>query len=390
MQALRGLRVAYLAFERLPNNKGSGRRIGQMSRALLEAGAELHLIGLGQAKEPPFTHPGLHFHPIKLLEDNYLERGLAFRRRAQDKLYGLKPEVIHYRGIFEGQAALKHQQSHSCRTIFEVNGLPSIELSYHYPALRENRRLQGKLRDVESEVLEASNALMTQSGATQSFVQHRCLTERTIEVIPNGAHPSWARLTKPDWQKTPQLLYVGSLAPWQGLQDVISSLKKLHKHHDFRLKVVGPGRKAWLKYLHQLTRQYKVDGLVEFLGEVSPDSLPEVIEESHICLAPLRRDLRNRIQGCSPIKVFEYMMAGRPTLSTQLPCVREIIQHQEDGLLVSANRSHRIYQGLQELLSNPEYAQQLGNSAQKRALQQFSWAGRQQQLVEFYGRVLTE
>ena len=43
---LAGLRVAYVAFEGFPNSKGSGTRIRQMTQALSDAGAEVHLVSL--------------------------------------------------------------------------------------------------------------------------------------------------------------------------------------------------------------------------------------------------------------------------------------------------------------------------------------------------------
>ena len=98
-------RVAYVAFEPFPNAKGSGTRIGQMLRALVGSGREVVLLtlpGRGAGELPP----GVEHRALPVFRGNFLERALAFRHRVARELHALRPHAIHFRGIFEGQAAM--------------------------------------------------------------------------------------------------------------------------------------------------------------------------------------------------------------------------------------------------------------------------------------------
>jgi glycosyltransferase involved in cell wall biosynthesis len=52
-----------------------------------------------------------------------------------------------------------------------------------------------------------------------------------------------------------------------------------------------------------------------------------------VCVAPLTLNDRNVTQGCCPLKVLEYMAAGRPLVASNLPVVRELVRERLDGLL---------------------------------------------------------
>jgi hypothetical protein len=67
-----------------------------------------------------------------------------------------------------------------------------------------------------------------------------------------------------------------------------------------------------------------------------PDLVP-VLQTAHVCLAPLADDPRNVVQGCCPIKLLEYMAAGRPILSTRIPPVEELLEHGQTAHLARAD-----------------------------------------------------
>src|SRR5687768_8668122 len=103
---MRGARIAYLAFEPFPNEKGSGTRMAELGRGLVEAGAEVHLVTLPGSANP--TPARVVHHALRIDEDNYLARALAFRAEVARRLTSIRPDIIHFRGIFEGQAAIGH------------------------------------------------------------------------------------------------------------------------------------------------------------------------------------------------------------------------------------------------------------------------------------------
>jgi glycosyltransferase involved in cell wall biosynthesis len=377
------MHVAFCAFEAFPNRKGSGTRIRQVTRALAQAGARVTLITL-RGDHSIGLPEGVEQRAIKLAEHNFLSRAIAFREAAGRALTALGPDVVHFRGPFEGQAAIRYARARGARAVYEVNGLPSVELRYHYPALREELGFEGRLRDLEREVLAGADAVLTQSNATARFLELRGLPRGRAHVIPNGADPTLFAPRPLDVGGPLRLLYAGTLSPWQGVHDLLHALKRAARRTDVVLEAIGPARKPWKRALAKLTRQLKVGDLVTFEDALPQDELAARIARSDVCTAPLPRDLRNRGQGCSPIKVFEYMAAARCVLATDLPCLREIVRHDDTGWLCRPSHPHRLSDAIVTLAEQPALRGRLAKSGRRWAVERATWEQRRAQVRAFY------
>lgn len=387
---LDGLRVAYVAFEGFPNSKGSGTRIRQMTQALSERGAEVHLVSLAPKPGAGAPPSGVILHPINLLEDNLLARALAFRDRVLRELVAIRPDVIHFRGVFEGEAALSYGARRGVPTLFEVNGLPSVELAYHYKGLASSQSMQGKLRSLEARVLAGVDWAITQSQTTLAFMQSRGLPDDTPRaVIPNAADPT---LFQPPVQEPEELapaaparlLYVGATQAWQGTLELLMATRRVAREVPVELSIVGPMRRPWRKQIERSIHRLKLDDCVKLVGALPSGSLPEHIQAAQVCLAPLRRDVRNKHQGCSPIKVFEYMSCARPVISTDLACTREIIQPGVTGELLDTPRPKALADAILTLLGDASRRRSLGIAARQFIEAEATWTRRRRALVEFY------
>ncbi|MFK7986477.1 MAG: glycosyltransferase family 4 protein [Sandaracinaceae bacterium] len=383
---LDGLRVAFLALEAFPNAKGSGTRIAQSVRALADAGAEVTLVTLpGRIEE---SHPRVTLRPIPLAEGNWLARAQAFRDAAAAVLVDLRPDVVHFRGPFEGQAALAFASSAGARTVFEVNGLPSVELRYHYPGFVEHPALEGRLRRLESRLLSSVDLRITQSETTRRFLLDRGAPPGApCAVVPNGAA---VQPVAEEPEGALRGLYIGSLAPWQGLPELLMALRRARRAGvELSLDLLGPAKKRWRRQLERSARRLKVEEAVRVLPPVPRTELPARLAEAHFSVAPLRSDVRNRVQGCNPIKIYEAMAVGRAVLSTRLACVEEILTHGETGWLVRPSHPRALSEGLIQLSSDGALRRGLGRAARAQLVQGGTWAHRRAALVEAYVRLMS-
>src|SRR5690606_4309372 len=115
---------------------------------------------------------------------------LAFRGRVARELEAVRPDVVHVRGVFEGEAALAYATERRIPFVFEVNGLPSVELVYHHPSVAAALDFQAKLRQLEQHLLTSASLVVTQSRTTLGFLRDRGLQAHAPSVvIPNGADP---------------------------------------------------------------------------------------------------------------------------------------------------------------------------------------------------------
>src|SRR5262249_33827120 len=148
-------RVLYVAFDVVPSPKGASTHITHFVRGLTAAGHTVDLLTAGDGDLPlEDDYAGANHRRIPTgINEHFLARALVFDAAVAAHVAQAKPyAVAHYRSLWGGLAAAR-AKGHGHRTLFEVNGLPSIELKYHYPGLREptpaNTALLAKIREQE-------------------------------------------------------------------------------------------------------------------------------------------------------------------------------------------------------------------------------------------------
>ncbi len=380
-------RVAFAAFEAFPNRKGAGRRITQMTTALADAGWDVQLLTLPPRSNEPRAHvdPRITLHPLRAHADNYLERALSFRGQVARRLRTLAPDVVHVRGIFEGQAAADEAERRELPFVFEVNGLPSVELHYHYPAVGRAQPFEARLRRMEADLLGRASQVVTQSHHTLGFLHERGLPQTTpAAVIPNGANPKVWRPGRPHEGTGTRVLYAGTLSAWQGVAELFMALRRARGELPLTLTVAGHASRRRRKQVERMLRRLKITDAVELTGALAPEELVDHVQQADICVAPLRRDVRNRVQGCSPIKLFEYMAAERAIVTTDLDCVREIVTPDETALTVHTPKPNRLAEQIVRLATEPELRHELGRRARGVVTQRATWAHRRRALAAVY------
>ncbi len=375
-------RVAYIALEPFPSPKGSGTRMAATVQALRDSGHEVELISL-PSRGMGVAPQGVRLRPVQVYERNYLERALAFRDAVGRVLEASRPDIVHFRGIFEGQAALAYAKQRGIPAIFEANGLPSVELQFHYPAVGRSMSMLGHLRDLEARTLQSADVVLTQSQTTLRFLRGRGLGSDTPSyVIPNGADLPTGD-PPPRSNVTPTVLYAGTLAPWQGVAELLMAARRCSRVRPIRFVLAGPVRNRWRRQLERHLQRLGVEDAVEMTGPLARDALAERMQEADVCVAPLRRDIRNRNQGCSPIKLYEYMAAGCGVLTTDLPCTREIVDETR-GVFVPSPRPKLLAQRLLAMLEDIEGTRALGEAARAWVREHATWPHRVRALTDVY------
>lgn len=364
-------RILYAAPDLVPYPKGSGTRIEATVRALASQGARVTLVTPAplspeQAAARLAGIDGLVHHPVPVggAGDNFLDRMLEFRRIVRTFMARGGWDVAWFRSPWEGLAALAEARSRGARVVYEAHGLPSIELPHHYPDLVGHPELLDKIVDDEARVLRGADVLVTPSRTGRSFLHTRGVEARRIHVIPNSAEPLE---DPPDYEPPPgppwRLLYVGTLAPWQGLGTLLEAMAAARGAPDLHLRVVGTLKGPWVRSMRQLISALRLRERVELVGPVPREHLPGIHRASHACVAPLPDDARNSLQGCCPIKILEYMATGRPILATRVRPVEEILEHGRTGWLVAPGSPWALLTGLRTLLSRPDAAREMGRAA---------------------------
>src|SRR5206468_3972413 len=120
--------------------------------------------------------------------------------------------------IWEGTPALLLRPQRQFRLVYEVNGLPSVELKYHFPQI--GRELVTRLRAQERALLRTADRVLTQSNTTRKYLRSHGASGDRLRVIPNGvdfgfrisdfglSDPADSEIRNPK-SEIPLLLYLG-------------------------------------------------------------------------------------------------------------------------------------------------------------------------------------
>jgi glycosyltransferase involved in cell wall biosynthesis len=172
-----------------------------------------------------------------------------------------------------------------------------VELKYHYPGIDSD--LLAKIKEQEMATLHLSDALICPSNVTRDYLASLGLSPKLVTVIPNSDSPSDFAPSPlpPRAGRAPILLYIGTLADWQGLEVVIKALPKILEKQAVRLQIVGRGRSRQRKLLTKQIRRLGVEECVTVQPAVPHHEVPVLIAESDICIAPLGLNDRNVTQA---------------------------------------------------------------------------------------------
>jgi len=382
-------KILYTAFDIVPSPKGASTHILHNLRGLVNSQFDVHLITPNDGLLPTEdTIEGAKVTRISQdLSQNFLVRAVHFGKSIMSHLaLNQDYDVVHFRNIWDGFSITQNKNKFKYKTLFEVNGLPSIELKYHYPGL--DSELLSKIKEQEIATLHLSDAIICPSHVTRDYIASLSLDRKLVTVIPNGVSPSdFSPSPLPIREnRIPVLLYIGTLADWQGLDVLIKALPKILEHQPVKLQIVGRGRSRQRKMLAKQIRKLGLEEHVLIQPAVPHHEIPQLISSADICVAPLGLNDRNVTQGACPIKVLEYMAAGRPLLASNMPIVRELVREDIDGLLFSPNDPDDLTRQVLALLNDFELSQRLATSASERALTKFTWHESQKKLVKVYAK----
>jgi glycosyltransferase involved in cell wall biosynthesis len=361
------VRILYLAPDAVPAPKGAAVRIERTVAALRALGHDVEMLTPSRAA-PATPDNG----DAGAGERNFLARMLAFRAEAARWLAGRQADVVQFRSIWEGAPALAWARRTGARAVFEAHGFPSVELPYHFPGLSGHAVLD-KLIAEERAVLAAAAHVVVPSRTSARFVHRLGVPPARVSVIPNVVDPdlfSPPAVPPPD-EPPHRLVYVGTLAPWQGLDTLLEALALLRHRRTLELHVVGPLKTAWGRALRQQARRLRVQDAVHQSGPMAQADLAPVLRTAHACVAPLPADARNALQGCCPIKLLEYMAAGRPILATRIAPVEEVLEDGVTAHLVRPGSAAALADGIGWLLDHP--AEREAQAAAARAAALAAW-----------------
>ncbi|HOJ52836.1 MAG TPA: glycosyltransferase family 4 protein [Syntrophales bacterium] len=197
---------------------------------------------------------------------------------------------------------------------------------------------------------------------------------RKIIVFPSGTD---TELFRPIEKKAacarlalnPHHLYVGfigSFLPYQGVETVIEAAPHIIAQEEkARFLLVGDGPMK-IKWERKVQEKHLHDFFI-FTGQVPYEEVPFYLGVMDVCVAPHRGETNQS----SPVKIFDYMAAGKPIVASDIEAVREIVEESHAALLAQPEKAADWASKIIFLLKNEEKRQLMGHTARAYAFAHF-------------------
>jgi glycosyltransferase involved in cell wall biosynthesis len=391
----------YAAFDIFPSHKGAATHIAHFSEALFEFAQNgwLHTLGDGEMPVYQAEENNIELTRFQVPIQNFLERAGKYGQDFYENLnYQTQSlQICHFRDIWSALPILAHKEATQAtyHTVFEVNSLPSVELPYRY---RLTKTTIEKIQALEKYCLAAAQTLVVPSQVIAQFLENQGVSKSKISVIRNGAIlPEQIQNAAPNFGTiaispetvitSPYIIYFGTLQSWQGVETLLRAFAllpdldlKLLLCISLKEKFSRPFQKLAEKLgiTHKLIWKHKVDRIV----------LQTLIGNALLSVAPLTACSRNLQQGCCPLKILESMACGVPVIASDLPVTQELIQNQQNGSLVRADRPSELARAIRILVEEQEIRLRLGENAKKMIVENFTWQQKKEELKALYQKIV--
>jgi len=226
-------------------------------------------------------------------------------------------------------------------------------------------------------------------GIKREIARRYRVNEGKLVVIPNGANIELFRpLDKHECRRKLGLErdafyigFVGSFAPWQGLEVLIEAAKQVKEqgYSQIRYILVGDGEQESI--LRQKVQEYKLEQEILFTGRVAYQEVVYYINACDVAVAPFTKK-RNAIIGLSPLKLFEYLACGRPVIASRVDGVKDVIEEGECGYLFEAGDAEELAKRIIQSYQERETLQEMGLRGRRLVEGKYSWRAIAERVAE--------
>ncbi len=185
----------------------------------------------------------------------------------------------------------------------------------------------------------------------------------------------------PYQRREPIVVYIGAISRIRGIDQMIEAIGKVPAELGARLAIAGPFDSLALE--RELRNSFFQH--VDVLGFQTQIAVTELLGTARIGLVLLHPT--PSYLNAQPMKLFEYMRAGIPTIASDFPAWRQIVEDTGCGLLVNPLDPQGIAHAIRRLLENPAEAEEMGKRGREASMRRFNWASEKNKLLQLYDRI---
>ncbi|HRQ37755.1 MAG TPA: glycosyltransferase family 4 protein [Chloroflexota bacterium] len=370
------MQILYLSASYVPSRRASSIQVMKMCQALARNGHQVTLVTkeCASRQEPgildDFSFYGVepNFEIIKLPRPEHRGGGVLYTygqwqllRQWVQKRDAL---LVYSRDLWGGWLAVRQGFS----VVFEAHGMPDGDLS------------QRLMRQMINSATFRRLVVISQALADDFAQIGLWPADGDVVVAHDGAEGGVQASGRGEANGRVQIGYVGHLYSGKGMEMVTALAGQMS---DQPFHVIGGTDKD--------IRTWQASGLpanVTLHGFVSPPQLAVCYQNLDILLLPPQPQVygatgsQDISRWMSPMKLFEYMAAGKAIVSSDLPVLREVLTHERNALLVAPDDVKGWVTAVTRLINDPDLRQRLGQTARQDLLAHYTWEARAHKVLD--------
>jgi glycosyltransferase involved in cell wall biosynthesis len=273
---------------------------------------------------------------------------------------------------------------HGAKVVYEVHDLETMHpsKSSRWPPAFWRRFL----RWVDRTALRRSCKVVSLTETFRRWaVSRRLRAARDIAVIPDAFDPAlYLPLSRDEARRKLDLPadafivgYAGLTFAYRRLDLLVEAFAHIAGSGDNMLLLLVGGRESEVRELREQARKLGIDaGRIVTPGQVSHEKAALYLQASDVLVIP---DTVTQMTA-SPLKLFEYMAAGKPVVLRDLPALREIVDD-DSAEFFPGGDALALAASIVRLMRDSERSAEVARNAHKRS-QGYTYRARAEKIVE--------
>ena len=372
------MKILMLTWEYPPRIVGGiARVVNDLSKRLIKDGHEVTVITYKEGNVPYYENDkGVDVYRV----DNFMinpNNFIDWIMQLNFNMVAKANELIQKNGKFDVIHAHDWLVAYSAKTLKNSYGIPLVCTIHATEAGRNSGihdETQRYINDTEWLLTYESSEVIVNSKFMKNDLQRLFgLPYEKINVIANGVNINSYTGVERDYDFRRQyaadnekiILFMGRLVYEKGVQHLISAMPKiLENYHDAKLVIAGKGG-----MLDELKAQVEAMGLgqkVYFTGYLNAKQVSKMYKCADISVFPSTYEPFG-------IVALEAMLAGVPTVVSDVGGLNEIVEHGVDGMKSYAGNPNSLADSILALLFNPQLCDSIAKKARAKVKNEYSW-----------------
>lgn len=371
------MKILMLTWEYPPRIVGGiARVVHDLSKRLIKDGHEITVVTYKEGELPDYENDkGVKVYRVPNFEINP-NNFIDWIMQLNFNLVAKASEIISKEGKFDCIHAHDWLVAYAAKTLKNSFGIPLVATIHATEAGRNggiHDETQRYINDSEWLLTYEASEVIVNSSYMKSEIQRLFgLPYEKINVIPNGLNMtafsglekdySFRRQYAADNEKI--ILTMGRMVYEKGVQHLIAAMPKiLANYNDAKLVVVGKG--GMIDELKAQAEALGISQKVYFAGFLNSRKVP-IYQCADIAVFPSTYEPFG-------IVALEAMLAGTPTVVSDVGGLGEIVKHGINGMKSYAGNPNSIADSILELLYNPELCANVTKAAKAEVKENYSW-----------------